>query len=177
MIAHIWGENKEAFVDNCTTGTIPGRGDLQPFQNAVTVTPDTYSISSDVTSALSALPLPTTVYVSVRCYNLAGLPSRAVTDGVTIVDAAASQQMDVLRVMPDSVTQYPVQESCHVHQDRLRLRWGSVTSQIPLVGFEVREMSGLCECLATKGSFLLWADKIKTHRRFSYNAFYANVRT
>ena len=107
---------------------------------------------------------------------MAGLSSRAVTDGVTIVDGAASQQMDVLRVMPGSMTQYPVQESCHVHQDRLRLRWGSVASQIPLVGFEVRKMRGLCDRLATKGGLYVWSDEVKAHRRVRKNPFYANVR-
>ena len=75
---------------------------------------------------------------------MAGLPARAVSDGVTISDGDAGQQMELLRVLPDSLTQYPVQESCHVHLDRLRLRWRSSVSQIPIAGFEVRKINGLC---------------------------------
>ena len=81
---------------------------------------------------------------------MAGLPARAVSDGVTISDGDASQQMELLRVLADSLTQYPVQESCHVHLDRLRLRWGDYVSQIPTAGFEVRTINGLCKAATQK---------------------------
>ena len=116
---------------------MPGAGDLLPFQRAAASTPNTYSVSSDVTSALSGVPLPTILYVSVRCYNRAGLPARAATDGVTILTSGTTEKMAALQVLPDSMTQYPVSDSCHVRQDRLRLRWGDVVSQIPVAGFNV----------------------------------------
>ena len=119
------------------TGRVPGRGDLLPFRNVVPRIPGTYSVSSDVTSALAAVPLPSVLYVSVRCFNKAGLPARATTDGVTILDSRQSQQVAAPRVLPDSMTQYPVLDTCHVHQDRLRMRWGNVVSQIPVAGFSV----------------------------------------
>ena len=81
---------------------------------------------------------------------MAGLPARAVSDGVTISDGDASQQMELLRVLADSLTQYPVQESCHVHLDRLRLRWGIYVSQIPTAGFEVRKINCLCKAATQK---------------------------
>ena len=119
------------------TGRVPGRGDLLPFRNAAPRTPGTYSVSSDVTSALAAVPLPSILYVSVRCYNKAGLPARATTDGVTILVSGQAPQMAAPRLLPDSMTQYPVLDTCHVFPDRLRMRWRNVASEIPVAGFSV----------------------------------------
>nr|KAG5709289.1 hypothetical protein BaRGS_018041 [Batillaria attramentaria] len=87
--------------------------------------------------AIASLTLPQTVYVSVRCYNRAGLPAHDVTDGVTIVAIDNDQSLGSLQLLADGVTHYPAQETCHVLQDRLRLRWSNLGSTIPTSGFQV----------------------------------------
>ncbi|KAL8561568.1 hypothetical protein ACOMHN_024804 [Nucella lapillus] len=124
-------------------GTTPGRGDIQSFQLATptTTSSDGYSVSSDVTAALTSFSLPVTLYVSVRCYNRAGLPARGATDGVTIMSSGQGGQSSTLRLLPDSRTPYPVLEECRAYRDNLRVRWGNVVSQIPLAGYQITRSS------------------------------------
>ncbi|KAK7496449.1 hypothetical protein BaRGS_00012371 [Batillaria attramentaria] len=119
------------------SGHTPGHGDVLPFQNVPVVPSHTYSVTSDVTSTLVDVTRPFKLYVSVRCYNRAGLPTTATTDGVTIVNIDDVSRMRALRMFSDGMTQYPVQESCHLATDQLRMRWDNVAAQIPVAGFEV----------------------------------------
>ncbi|XP_076468275.1 uncharacterized protein LOC143299060 [Babylonia areolata] len=135
--------DSESSVSTCqwAVGRVSGGSDVQPFQTAIPTAPGTFTVSANVTDALAALPLPLTVHVSVRCYNMAGRPARAATDGVTIVADDDSQQMTPLTLLPDGVTHYPVMESCRAFGDRVRMHWGEFASQVPVVGFEVATAS------------------------------------
>lgn len=133
----------ESSVSTCqwAVGRVKGRGDVIPFRNVDPSVPGVFNVSTDVTSAINGLPLPLKLYVSVRCYNMAGLPARATTDGITIVANANSNEMTSLTLFPDGMTQYPVLESCRARGDQLRMRWGHFASQVPVVGFEVSTRS------------------------------------
>ncbi|XP_055958832.1 uncharacterized protein LOC126829498 [Patella vulgata] len=63
------------------------------------------------------------VYSTVRCYNKAGLPTTATTDGVLVINKMsvnAGGQMDILK---DEVSEYPVKNECHPLTNALRLQW------------------------------------------------------
>ncbi|KAK7500517.1 hypothetical protein BaRGS_00008092 [Batillaria attramentaria] len=140
VISATWtASDSESGVANCqwAIGFTPGRGDILAFENVPTPASDTFTASADVAPTLASLTLPQTVYVSVRCYNRAGLPAHDVTDGVTIVAIDNDQSLGSLQLLADGVTHYPAQETCHVLQDRLRLRWSNLGSTIPTSGFQV----------------------------------------
>ncbi|PVD34771.1 hypothetical protein C0Q70_06048 [Pomacea canaliculata] len=120
-----------------------GSGEISPFQRAPQPTSNTYTITADVGFSLKDLKLPQTLYVSVRCYNKAGLPGFGHTDGLTITPDNEEAKLGGLRFLGDSITVYPVREACQVMQNRLRMSWQNFASLNPLAGFQIDHYSNI----------------------------------
>ncbi|XP_041351012.1 uncharacterized protein LOC121369995 [Gigantopelta aegis] len=104
----------ESGVNYCewAIGTGPGITDLKPFNKVDASKQHHHDIDP------SRIGLSLMVYSTVRCYNKAGLPSQATTDGVKLVKDNVSNS-----VLENSFTVLPADSTCQTSTDLIGFRW------------------------------------------------------
>ena len=83
-------------------------------------------VDSGVTAASAAINADLhglTVYVTIKCFNGAGLSTIASSDGVTILYNPPSTDTVILEVLGSSTTQYLVQGNYHGNRTAINFRW------------------------------------------------------
>ncbi|XP_041351011.1 uncharacterized protein LOC121369994 [Gigantopelta aegis] len=104
----------ESGVDYCewAIGTGPGITDLKPFNKVDASNQHDHDIDP------SRIGLSLMVYSTVRCYNKAGLPAQASTDGIKLVKDNVSNS-----VLENSFTVLPAGSTCQTSTDSVSFRW------------------------------------------------------
>ncbi|XP_055958950.1 uncharacterized protein LOC126830718 isoform X3 [Patella vulgata] len=110
----------ESGIEYCqwAIGSTQGGVDIQPF----TPVPDKQSFVQ-VELSVDQIQNSKLVYSTVRCYNKAGLPTTATTDGVLVIIKMAAIADGQIAIHEDGVSAYPVKDDCYPVTDSLRLKW------------------------------------------------------
>ena len=92
-------------------GTEPGFADIKPFEKMSGLKQYHDIDASRIGSFLM-------VYSTVRCYNKAGLPAQASSDGMKLIGDGQSSS-----VLSNSLTVLPAGYKCHASTNSVRIRW------------------------------------------------------
>ena len=105
-------------IMDITTFSGHHKGDTT-LQNYTLVDNGATAASAEINVDLHGL----TVYVTIKCFNGAGLSTIASSDGVTILYNPPSTDTVILEVLGSSTTQYLVQGNYHGNRTAINFRW------------------------------------------------------
>ncbi|XP_055958617.1 uncharacterized protein LOC130013975 [Patella vulgata] len=124
----------ESGVEYCqwAIGSTHGGVDIQPF----TPVPDKQSFAQ-VELSVDQIQNSKLVYSTVRCYNKAGLPTTATTDGVLVIIKMAAKADGQIAIHQDGVSAYTVKGDCYPLTNSLRLKWDLENTRIGTKSIQV----------------------------------------
>lgn len=111
---------------------MPGGTGIQTFQSLAQ--------GSLMASAEFASPLivSATVYVTIRCWNTAGLFTSKSSNGVAVVGISPSAEAAGVDILPSSATPYQALPDHHSTMDAVRLHWAGFKDPAGIKAHQVR---------------------------------------